>query len=43
MRETYEKPMMLTEEVEVGTLVATSPGAPIPELQPFFALCPPCE
>jgi hypothetical protein len=44
MKETYEKPKMLTEEVEVGTLVAQeSPAGPVPQLQPFFGLCPPCS
>jgi hypothetical protein len=42
MKEAYEKPAMLTEEVDVGTLVATTPAGPVPELQPFFGLCPPC-
>ena len=41
MKETYEKPTMLTEKVEPGTLVAQY--APVPELQPFFGLCPPCD
>ena len=47
MKETYEKPTMLTEEVEVGALMATEAivtgASPVPQLQPFFGLCPPCS
>jgi hypothetical protein len=42
MKETYEKPKMLTEEIEVGALVAQSPMQPVAQLEPFFGLCPPC-
>jgi hypothetical protein len=44
MKEPYEKPKMVTETVEIGKLIAGSPGteSPINQLQPFFGLCPPC-
>ncbi|MFC1893705.1 hypothetical protein ACFLYR_06750 [Chloroflexota bacterium] len=44
MKESYEKPQMVTEKVEIGTLVAggTPAAAPLPQLVPFFGLCPPC-
>ena len=44
MKETYEKPAMVTESVDIGVLIAGSPGTQVPvaQLQPFFGLCPPC-
>ncbi len=41
MKDTYEKPKMMTEAVDIGQLVAGSPE-PIGALEPFFGLCPPC-
>lgn len=47
MKEPYEKPKMVTEEVETGTLYANAgssspPGqGPISCMEPFFGLCCP--
>ena len=44
MKETYKKPDMVTETIEIGTLLASPTGSavPIAQLEPFFGLCPPC-
>jgi len=45
MKQPYEKPKMVIERIEFGALAeGGSPGGnPIPQLQPFFGLCPPCQ
>jgi hypothetical protein len=42
MKETYEKPKMVTETIDIGLLVANGSPVPIAALEPFFGLCPPC-
>jgi len=37
-REEYSKPEIRSEEIEAGVYG----GYPIPEVQPWFGLCPPC-
>lgn len=39
-REPYEKPKIVIEKVE---LAGVAGQYPIPQLQPFFGLCPPCS
>lgn len=45
MKETYEKPEMVTETIEIGKLIAGSPGTvpsnPIAVAEPFGGLCCP--
>ena len=41
-KEKYEKPRIVIEKVEFAT-VAGAYEQPIPQLQPFFSLCPPCD
>jgi hypothetical protein len=41
-KEFYEKPQILTEEIEIGVYGQYGGGEPVPQLQPFFGLCPPC-
>ena len=41
VKEKYCKPEIRSEEIEVG--VYGDGGYPIPQLQPFFGLCPPCS
>jgi len=38
VKERYEKPEIVTEEIEIGVYGQY----PISQLQPFFGLCPPC-
>ena len=44
MKESYERPSMVTETIEIGTLFANAVGSPVPiaQLEPYFGLCPPC-
>jgi hypothetical protein len=43
MKEPYEKPEMVTETIEIGKLIAGSPGTynPIAVAEPFGGLCCP--
>lgn len=41
-REIYEKPAIRTEEIELG-VYGEYQTSPVPQLQPFFGLCPPCS
>jgi len=41
-KETYEKPEIRTEEIELFAY-GQYEALPIPELAPFFNLCPPCS
>jgi hypothetical protein len=44
MKETYEKPRMITETIEIGTLIAGGSNFTlIGQLQPNLGLCPPCK
>jgi hypothetical protein len=38
-KEEYHKPEIMSEEIEMGAFAG---GSPVPVLQPFFGLCPPC-
>lgn len=40
-KEFYEKPEIRTEEIELNAYGQYA-TAPVPQLQPFFGLCPPC-
>jgi len=42
MKETYEKPKMATETIEIDLLAAGSARLAIDQLDPYFLLCPPC-
>lgn len=43
MKETYEKPKMTTETIEIGKLIAGSAGiiSPVAQAQPLGGLCCP--
>jgi len=43
MKEPYEKPRMVTETIDIGTLLAGG-GSPLlyDQLEPWFKGCPPC-
>jgi hypothetical protein len=38
----YVKPKMVIEKVSLATVAGQYSAAPIPQLMPFFGLCPPC-
>jgi len=42
-REEYSKPEIRSEEIEMGAYGNGGGGYPIPQVQPWFNLCPPCE
>lgn len=42
MKEPYEKPMMVTETIEIGLLLANGSPHLYSQMQPFLGWCPPC-
>lgn len=42
MKQPYEKPKMVVETIEIGTLAAGSPVGKVSQIQPNFGICPPC-
>ena len=43
MKETYEKPKMETESIDIGALIAGSVDVmPTPQMVSYLNLCPPC-
>jgi len=43
MKEPYEAPQMVTEEIETLGVLNASNSSPIAQLQPYFGLCDPCD
>jgi hypothetical protein len=43
MKQTYEKPNMITEKTEIGSLAAngSQAGLPVQDLEPNYGLCCP--
>lgn len=41
-KEVYEKPEIRSEKVEMTVYGQEYTTEPVPQLQPFFGLCPPC-
>jgi hypothetical protein len=41
-KETYRKPEIRSETIEIGVYGNYNGELPVPQLQPFFGLCPPC-
>jgi len=42
-RKKYQAPKVRSERVKLGVFGQYDQPAPLPDLAPFFGLCPPCD